>query len=109
MKWFLMMLFLSLLGCGGDTRTVEYVPTEPDDPGGGDGGGGGSQALNYGQMQGLLNNYCASCHASAQFMQSQNALVGSSVRDRLWNNSMPPSNAGKKLPDRERQLMLSFF
>jgi hypothetical protein len=60
-------------------------------------------------MNGLMQNYCASCHSSAGFMQSEAALRSGSVKNRIWNESMPPSNAGKKLGDVERQLMLSFF
>lgn len=101
----LMLVFAS--ACGTDSHTYDRPPVTGPPPGGGGGTPGGD--LSYAEMNGLLQNYCAACHASAQFMQSESALLASSAKNRIWNESMPPSNAGKKLPDTERALMLTFF
>lgn len=108
--WFAWYILLVAISCGTDRRQYDGYNGgggSPPDPGGGGDPGDGS--LSYAQMNGLMQNYCASCHASAGFMQSEKALRAGSVKNRLWNESMPPSNAGRKLPDTERQLMLSFF
>lgn len=108
MKFYLACMLFVLASCGTDRRTYGGY----QDGGGSpppSGGGGGDETVNYAQMNGLMQNYCAACHASAQFMQSENALRAGSVKNRIWNESMSPSNAGRKLPDAERQLMLSFF
>lgn len=99
-------------GCGTETKTVEYVPTEPSPGGGGSGGGGGGgsgggEKLSYSLMADKMDQYCSACHASNGFMQNEEALRRSGVRDQLWSKSMPPNQ--NALPDRERQLMLSFF
>ena len=111
MKFMIAILFLLATACGSDRRQYDGYSgggtTPPPGGGGGDVPGGGD--LSYAQMNGLLQNYCASCHASAGFMQSESALRNSSAKNWIFNEDMPPSGAGKPLPDKERQLMLSFF
>ncbi len=107
MKFYLAMILFLSTACGTDTRTYG------DQPGGGrlpPGGGGQPPAgdLSYGQMNALLQNYCAKCHSTAGFMQSESALRQSRAKNWIFNEDMPPSGA-KVLPDTERELMLSFF
>ena len=109
----ILLAFIFLFGCGQDRVVTEYVPVPPPSdgrpPSGGGGGGGGGGAPSYQETQALLNNYCLSCHSTAQFMGSERALRSSAVAGRLRSGSMPPSNAGKKLPDAERKKILTFF
>ncbi len=119
---FVGLTMLLIFGCGRETKVIEYVPA----PGGGSGNPGsgsgdgtpgdpgspgnpGNTQISYGEMQAFLDNYCASCHSSSPFIQSERALRGSDTRNQLWSKRMPPSNASKQLPEEERQLMLSFF
>ena len=106
----LAMMALFLSGCGSDRVVREYVPV----PGGGTGqvpgsGTGTGGKPSYQETQALLNNYCQACHSTAQFMQSERALRSSAVKDRVRSGNMPPSNAGKRLPDDERKKILNFF
>ena len=102
----IVLLALLVLACGRDPHVVEKYKDNPDPPPGGDPGG---EQLTYGEMQALLNNYCQACHSTAGFMQSEAALRSSGVKDQLWSRRMPPSNAPKQLPDKERADMISFF
>ncbi len=111
MKYLFAGLLLIVASCGSDRRSYDGYGGG-DTPGPAPGGGGDVPGgeVSYAQMNGLMQNYCAACHASAGFMQSEKVLRASGgVKDRLWNESMPPSNAGRQLPDKERKLMLSFF
>ena len=104
------LIFLFLISCGSDHEHNDPAPQQPParpPSGGGNSGGGGKPS--YAQVQGLLNNYCAACHSNAQFMGSEAALRSSTALNRVRARTMPPPNAGKKLPDRERGQILSFF
>lgn len=105
----LMLLLMFLTACG-QNKTIEKTipgpapvdpgPVDPIDPG---------EAISYQKMQGFMVSYCQSCHASAAFMQSESALRASQVKANLWSKRMPPTNAGKALPDNVRTQMVSFF
>ena len=113
---FLSVILLSL-SCGTERVTYRDAPSDGGggDPGGGGGSGGGDPGgggngggkPSYAEVQGLLNNYCASCHANANFMKSERGLRDSSVKQRVQNRSMPPN--ANALPEEERKLMLAFF
>ena len=103
----LFILIFLVFGCGREPHVVEKYPDTPNQPPPDDDNNTGD--LSYGEMQALLNNYCAACHSTAGFMQSEAALRNSGVKDQLWSRRMPPSNAPKQLPDKERSDMISFF
>ena len=110
MKIFMFVLFAMIIGCGG-TKTVETQvpvpqPTQTPGPGGED---PGADKISYQKMQGYLNNYCQSCHSTAQFMSSETALRASQVKANLWSKRMPPANASKALPENIRTEMITFF
>ena len=113
MRIYLLGMIFILAGCGSgrNTRTVEYVPV----PGPGQPPpsttppGTAGDKPSYPEMQALLNNYCAACHSSNPFMQSESALRGSGAKNKIFTGQMPPANAQRKLPDREKSLMLRFF
>jgi len=106
-------LVLACFSCG--ERVVEKTSDNPSpgpgtDPGTdpGDDPDTGTK-ISYQKMQTYLANYCQSCHATAQFMQGENALRASQAKNYLWSKKMPPSNAPKALPDNVRTEMLTFF
>jgi len=103
----LAMMALFLCGCGSDRVVREYVPAPSTGGTGGTGSTGDKPS--YQETQALLNNYCQACHSTAQFMQSERALRSSAVKDRVRSGNMPPSNAGKRLPDEERKKILNFL
>ena len=98
----LVLLNLLLAGCGKDSSDPAPPPSPPVvlQPG---------AKLSYQQMQGLMNQYCKSCHTSDNFIASEAGLKGSKAQVRLTNKSMPPSFASLKLPDNIRTQMLSYF
>lgn len=104
----LLLAALFMFGCGTDRVIKEYVPV-PAPSGGTPPSGGGGGTPSYQETQALLNSYCLSCHSTAQFMGSERALRSSAVAARVRSGSMPPSNAGKRLPDTERKKILTFF
>ena len=104
----LAMMALFVDGCGQDRVVKEYVPVPTGGTGSTGTGGTGGQP-SYQETQALLNNYCQACHSTAQFMQSERALRASAVKDRVRSGNMPPSNAGKQLPNDERKKILNFF
>lgn len=103
----LLLASLFIFGCGQDRIIKEYVPVPA--PGGTTPPAGGGGAPSYQETQALLNSYCLSCHSTAQFMGSERALRSSAAASRIRSGSMPPSNAGKRLPDSERKKILNFF
>ena len=94
--------FMFLFACGGETK--ETITTPPPGPGPGPGGD-----LTYPEMQAKLNQYCVSCHATAGFMQNENALRQSDVRERLVSRTMPPPDSSVFVPETDRQAMINFF
>jgi hypothetical protein len=110
MNMFLLMIsFLLINGCGTERTVENRTPAPQPGPAPTPDPGDDNDELSYPEMQALLNSYCLSCHASARFMQSEQALRGSRVEEELLTRSMPPPNANKQLPDAERSLMISFF
>ena len=119
----LLLLLSFAISCGADEPQKEYIPVYPtpgngsNDGGGSNGGGGngggssggGSSTPSYAETQALLLTFCESCHASANFLASERGLKSSSSLNRIRSRSMPPANANRKLPDRERSAILSFF
>jgi len=107
----LLMIFfsLSLLSCGTEKESDPVPPAQQRPPAGPGDPGPSIGDISYPEMQALMNNYCLSCHASARFMQSEQALRGSRVQEELTTRQMPPRNSPKQLGDAERGLMISFF
>ena len=111
MRFSILSLILWLSSCGSDTHVIEKykeVPQPPPPPPGVDPGRDDGE-LNFTQMKVYLDKYCLACHATAPFMQSEQALRASSAEDQIWTERMPPSNAPTPLPDKERGIMLNFF
>lgn len=97
------------IGCGTNNPEVRVVEVPPDEDDDDDDDDPLPSKLNYTQMKTLLDEYCAACHASAKFMQNEAQLRQSDAENQLWTKRMPPANAAKALPDRERNLMINFF
>jgi hypothetical protein len=110
----LCVLLLLAGSCGQEKVQVEkpvpvYPPgcdergcTEPPDP------EPEPDKISYQAMQGLLNQYCASCHANAPFMNNERALRNSTTYDRIFNRSMPPQSA-EQIAATDRVKMLNWF
>jgi len=109
-----LMMCLIFLSCGEKDTVVQEreVPVfppgcdkdgckpEPPPPGG--------DPINYAEMQGLMNQFCAKCHASASFMVNERNLRASPVYDWIYTNRMPPQGA-PQIPQTFRQDMLNWF
>jgi hypothetical protein len=110
---FASLAILAFVGCGQEADRVVEKPVYPPgcDESGCEPGPGPSPGakISYQEMQGHLNVYCAGCHANDDFMDSERALRSSSAFDRIFNNSMPPRNAPKDLPQTIRTKMVNFF
>lgn len=101
------MFLLMLVGCGGGDGGTRYQQPPTNN------GGGGTQQpgerTSFTEAQGIMNQYCSSCHSNAGFLQSGAALRNSSVRSRVSNRTMPTLNAPRRMPDGDRNRLLNFF
>lgn len=105
MRLFILVMAMLFFGCGKEYVVEKPVPIEPPLPGPGPGG----DPISYAEMQSKLNQFCVSCHATANFMQNETSLRQSAVRARLLNRTMPPSSSNIVVPETDRSAMINFF
>lgn len=107
----LILLLMFIVGCGSDGGTEYRQPPISNNGSGGGNQNGGNQGgrTSFTEAQGIMNQYCASCHSNAGFLQSGAALRQSSVRSRVANRTMPTLNAPRQMPDADRNRLLNFF
>ena len=100
------------VSCGGSDTVIEKevpAPTGPTTPGPAPTPpGSNGDSISYAEMQNILNKNCVSCHASADFMQSETLLRRSRVKDELTSRNMPPTGA-KPMSEGDRTLGVNFF
>jgi len=102
----LILAFCFLLSCGApapqeeNTKPGPVVPPNPKPQPGG--------KTSFAEAQGIMQKYCAECHAGAAFVKSESGLIGSSAKARVQNASMPPTYADP-LPAGDKAKFLNFF
>lgn len=106
--WYLIALISGILSCGApqvEKHEYEKPPQNSSPP----------QVIvpqtgkpSFAEEQQIMQKYCVECHASSAFTKSEQALIGSTAKQRVQNATMPP-NYATQLAAADKARFISFF
>ena len=109
MKNLLAIVLLMICFSCGQQGGYQDDPAPTPSPGPAPGPTPGSDA--FGDVQPLLQKFCAECHSDAVFIATEKGLLASKSGTRIANKSMPPnfSKTYSQWKDSDRQRITAFI